>query len=340
MNARLGVGLLCSAVFAVLLFRGVNAGELLQHVLAVNPLVIIPALLAYFAGVWLRALRWRWLLSAIADVPPTRLFTLELIGFGVNNITPLRVGELLRAWLLSRSHGVRPAATLGSIVVERVLDGLFLCLLLVVGLLRLPLDEWLRQATLLAATAFGIATLGIVVAAVAPRLMERIARAVVHLAPERAQELLLSHGLAFLGAFSALGRGAVLPLVLVLTVACWLAEATVYWLVLVASSIPAGFDASLLGMAAASLATIIPSSPGYVGTFHLPLQSILVSGYHVGAAEAAAYAIVTHAVLVVPVAALGVVLLAREGLSLHAVQQRAVLLRREIRGLASDRSQA
>jgi uncharacterized protein (TIRG00374 family) len=336
----LGVGLLFSAVFAALLFRGVNGGELLQHVLAVNPLWIVPAAVPYFGGVWLRALRWRWLLSTFADVPATRLYSVELIGFGINNVMPLRIGEVLRAWLLARSHGVRPAATLGSIVVERVLDGIFLCLLLVVGLLGLTLEEWLRQAAFLAAAAFGIATLGIVIAAFAPGLVERVARNTVRLAPEHSREMLLSHGLAFLGAFAALGRGAVLPLVLLLTVACWLTEGVIYWLMLVALGIPADADASLLGMAAANLATIIPSSPGYVGTFHLPLQSILVSGYHVPAAEAAAYAIVTHAVIVLPVAILGVVLLAREGLSLHAVRERASSLRREIRGLASDRSQA
>ena len=94
----------------------------------------------------------------------------------------------------------------------------------------------------------------------------------------------------------------------------------------------------MLGMSAANLATIIPSSPGYVGTFHLPLQSVLTAGYGVHPSEAAAYAIVAHAVLVLPIAVLGIILLAREGLSLSAVQQRAGRLRQELRGVPVDGS--
>jgi uncharacterized membrane protein YbhN (UPF0104 family) len=90
-------------------------------------------------------------------------------------------------------------------------------------------------------------------------------------------------------------------------------------------------------MSAANLATIIPSSPGYVGTFHVPLQAVLTSGFGIDQSEAAAYAIVAHAVLVLPIAALGIVLLAREGLSLAAVRERAGHLRQELRGIPLDK---
>jgi uncharacterized membrane protein YbhN (UPF0104 family) len=229
-----------------------------------------------------------------------------------------------------RSHGVRAAATIGSIVVERVLDGLMLCLILLGGLLSLPLEDWMRQGVIIAATAFGIGTLGVFVAALAPRFILRVAEIALRPAPVRIQQLLLTHGAAFLNGFSALGRWSVLLPVLGLSVACWLTEASVYWFLLAAFTIPAGYEAALLGMSAANLATIIPSSPGYVGTFHLPLQSILITGYGVNQAEATAYAIVTHAVLVLPIAVLGTALLAREGLSLAAVQQRVQRLRGEL----------
>jgi uncharacterized membrane protein YbhN (UPF0104 family) len=217
---------------------------------------------------------------------------------------------------------------------------LFLCLILLVGLLSLPLDEWLRQGVMLAAVVFGIGTLGIVATALAPRVVLWVIGLVLRPVGLRVQELLLGHARAFLNGFSALSQGPTLVSVLVLTVAGWMSEACVYWFLLMGFSLPVGLGGAALGMSAANLATIIPSSPGYVGTFHLPLQSVLTSGYGIDQAEAAAYAIVAHAVLVLPIAALGIGLLAREGLSLSAVQQRVSRLRRELRGLSREPAQS
>ena len=336
MRVRLLIGFLCSVAFVFLLLRGVNPTELLQHILSLNVLYIVPAMAMYFLGVWIRAMRWRRLLEPVANVPTSRLNAVELMGFGVNNVMPVRAGELVRAWLLMRSHGVRPAATIGSIVVERILDGLFLCLILVFGLLSLPLEEWMRQGVRLAAAIFGVGTLGVLIAAVAPGVVLRLVGLVLKPAGDRLKDLLLGHAAAFLNGFAALRYGPTLVVVLFLTVAGWMAEASVYWFLLKGFSLPVGFAGAALGMSAANLATILPSSPGYVGTFHLPLQSILTSGYGIDHAEAAAYAIVAHAVLVLPIAALGIGLLAREGLSLSAVQHRVGQLRGEIRGFRGD----
>lgn len=337
MKFRLLLGLAFSVGFMSLLLRGVNLEDLVQHILSLNVLYLIPAMAMYFVGVWLRAIRWRRLLEPVADVPTSRLNAVELIGFGVNNVMPVRAGEIVRAWLLMRSHGVRPAATIGSIVVERILDGLYLCLILLVGLLSLPLAEWLRNGVILAATIFALGTLGVIVAAIAPSLVLHVLGFALRPAGPRVRDMLLGHAGAFLDGFSALGRGRSLIAVLLLTVAGWGSEASVYWFLLLGFALPVGFGGAMLGMSAANLATIIPSSPGYVGTFHVPLQAVLTSGFGIDQSEAAAYAIVAHAVLVLPIAALGIVLLAREGLSLAAVRERAGHLRQELRGIPLDK---
>jgi uncharacterized protein (TIRG00374 family) len=335
-RTRILIGLLCSLTFIALLLNGVNMNELGQHMLAVKPIYILPAIAAYFTGIWVRALRWQILLKDIVSVPIMRLFNVELIGFGVNNVMPVRLGEIVRVWLLTRSHGARPAATLGSIVVERVLDGLFLCLVLLTGLLTLHLDEWLRQGVIITAALFGIGTACIFIAALAPGLVDRLLVFGLRFTPLHLREMLLEHARSFLVAFAPLRKLSALPIILLLTAVGWLSEGAIYWFLLQGFAIPAGFSAAMLGMSAANLATIIPSSPGYVGTFHFPLQAVLVSGFGVDPSEAAAYAIVTHALIVLPIAALGVLLLAREGLSLSSVQERASQFRQELRRGSGD----
>src|SRR5919201_5939255 len=91
----------------------------------------------YFAGVWTRSVRWGLLLPQ-QSVPTTTLFRTLVVGFTANNVLPVRMGELARAYLLARWRGVPYGATLASLVLERILDGLSLALLLLVSLRLLP----------------------------------------------------------------------------------------------------------------------------------------------------------------------------------------------------------
>src|SRR5437588_12436864 len=90
--------------------------------------LIVPAVGLYFIGVWLRSARWGLLLPE-HTVKTTTLFRALLVGFTVNNLLPLRMGEVARAYLLARWAQVSYPATVASLLVERVLDGLSLALL-------------------------------------------------------------------------------------------------------------------------------------------------------------------------------------------------------------------
>src|SRR5437660_5925724 len=100
--------------------------------------LIVPAIGFYFAGVWLRSARWGLLLPE-HSVKTSMLFRALVVGFTVNNLLPLRMGEIARAYLLSRWCRIPYGATIASLVVERVLDGLSLAVLLLVALSLLRL---------------------------------------------------------------------------------------------------------------------------------------------------------------------------------------------------------
>ena len=105
-----------------LFFRNQEWDKLRDSLLDVQPLWIVPGIVVYFAGIWLRGIRWRLLMLPFAKVPESRLASVILIGFTVNNVLPLRLGELVRTFVLRRSHGVPIPATLATILIERVLD--------------------------------------------------------------------------------------------------------------------------------------------------------------------------------------------------------------------------
>jgi hypothetical protein len=124
---------------------------------------------------------------------------------------------------------------------------------------------------------------------------------------------------SFLDGVRALEDARTVLAVGILSVVCWVAELGLYYFMMLAFGFDSGLLSLVAGMVVANLATALPSSPGYVGTFDVPLQRLLSETFGVPDAAAAGYTLVTHAVLLVPVVVAGLALLSREDLSLRSL---------------------
>ena len=320
MLGRVFVGVLVSALLLFVLFRSVDGEALIAGFLEADPRLLLPGLAFYFAGVWLRAMRWRCLLSPVHPVPAVTLFRALIIGFTVNNLMPVRLGEVARALLLARSHGVRVSASLGTILVERFCDGLTLCGLLALGLLLEPAAqraEWLVPVARLAGLAFVTATLATWLLVTRPHRWYPVVRAPLRLLPSPLQARALDALQGFVNGLASLRQPRVVLQVALLSVLAWLCEIAMYFVIMQGFRISAGPMAGVIGAAAANLGTMIPSSPGYLGTFDLPLQSVLTAGFGVAPARATSYTLMVHAALIIPVVVLGLIFLAGTDLSLR-----------------------
>lgn len=132
------LGLLISAVFLYLALRGLDLPEVWQHVRNAEYWWLVPGVAIYFFGVWARTWRWHYMLRALKVVSLRRLFPIVCIGYMGNNIYPARIGELLRAYVLRRKEGVSISASLATILVERIFDGVIMLLFVFVGLPLAP----------------------------------------------------------------------------------------------------------------------------------------------------------------------------------------------------------
>ena len=100
-----------------------------------DPIWIGAAMLVYAAGLSLRAWRWQIILRPVAAIPYPDVARALLVGYGLNAILPLRLGELFRAEFLKTSVGLDRVWALTSIVVERLFDGVMVVACLAIGLL-------------------------------------------------------------------------------------------------------------------------------------------------------------------------------------------------------------
>lgn len=99
-----------------------------------------------FGMTWFRSVRWRFLLRSIAEVPKKRLFAVSCIGFAAIVVLPFRIGEIVRPYMIrTRPSERRPGtriitmtAATSSVVAERIIDGLYLSIVLALALFFVP----------------------------------------------------------------------------------------------------------------------------------------------------------------------------------------------------------
>jgi uncharacterized protein (TIRG00374 family) len=316
------IGLGVSALFLALLLRQVDGGELRDALAEAQPGWLALGFAVYLLALWVRAARWRLVLRPAVRISTADAFALVVIGYAANNVLPLRAGELVRAQLLHERHGASRMAGLGTIVIERILDGLVLAIFLATTVALAGGTGLLRGLALAMLTGF-VAALGLVlIAGARPHLAARLA-ALAGLAPARwrpAARRLLDGFLAGLTTLRGRGRWA---LVAALTAASWSLEAAMYWLV----GLGFGLDLDPLlyfGVCgAANLAIGVPSSSGGVGPFEYFAREVVVA-FGATTAAATAYAIALHALLLIPVVLMGLALLWRRHIAVRSVLRPAV----------------
>jgi glycosyltransferase 2 family protein len=241
------------------------------------------ALALYAVATALRAERWhRILVRAELDRGRAESFRLTLVGYMGNNALPARAGDLMRVVLL----GGPRRAVLGTVVAERVLDVCALVLVFAFVVLQRGLD-----LGPLPYVAGGVAAL-VVAAAVFTRL-RGLGRVRAWLAPAAGatRDLASRHGAG---------------LVLV-SLALWIVEASVYLIVGDAVGIHLGATGALYVMALTNLSAVIPAAPGYVGTFD---AAVLLALRSLGK-PALGYLLVLRFVLFVPITLAGLVAFVR-----------------------------
>jgi len=301
----LTLGIVVSAVFLYLGLRGIQLEEVARRIVGAELIWLLPGVAIYFLAVWGRTWRWHYLLHPLKRVAPRALFPIVVIGYMGNNVYPFRAGEVIRAYVLKRNEQVSLTSGLTTIVVERVLDGLVMLIFIFAALPFAPIEaEWLRTVVIFGALFFFGALAICLALAARPAYAQRLAHSALRrFLPARARMpllRLLDHLLdRFLDGLKSLRSPRDLLMTLLTSIFIWLTETTTYWFVMHAFNLEVSFFALMLMTAVVNLATTLPSSPGYIGTFHAP-GILVLEAFRVNSEVAASYTIVLHAALWLP----------------------------------------
>jgi len=315
------LGLLISIVFLYFALRGLKLAEVWSTLQSAQYVWLIPGIAVYFLGVWVRAWRWHYLLRPLKKVSTQTMFPIVTIGYMGNNIYPARAGEVLRAYVLKKREGIPISASLATIIVERIFDGVVMLAFVFLNLpelAKLNNDSGfvgnIQQAALWGTFAFIGALAVFLLAAMFPFVTERVVNNLINrFVPARFREKVISLTGRFLSGLESLRSPRDALMIFFTSALIWLLETGKYWFVMHAFPFQVSFFALMLMNGIVNLATTLPSAPGYIGTFDGPGIALLMA-YGVPGEIAAGYTLVLHVALWVPITLLGAYYFTREGL--------------------------
>ena len=295
---RQALGIIISLVCLWLTVRNVNGSDVYEALRHLQWSFVLLGICSLAIGYAARIQRWKLMLnSAGSNISFSKCAAPFLGSITLNNVLPLRAGDVVRAFVFPAAIGVNKTDAVASIFLERLIDLLTLLMCLGLGLLFSPslnMPSWLTDmATVL--TMLGIAlllclmTLDLFVCALAEKVQSYFqTKGFVRIAN------LLDVINGILRSLKAMSGFSKMSSLLLLSAIVWAGESGLYYFILMSLKIEfTGPFIALTVMAIATLSTLVPSSPGYVGPFHLAASSTLLM---LGAdqAEATSFAFIAH----------------------------------------------
>jgi uncharacterized protein (TIRG00374 family) len=147
-KVNLILGLVVGGLFVWLAFRGTDFEGVKSSFKAANYTYIIPVVFLSLIVQVLRSYRWGVILEPMAKISQWTLFSITSVGFMAITLLPVRMGEIVRPYLISQKSPIKMGSSLATIVVERIFDMLTLMIILLIVLVEIELPQWIFRAAL------------------------------------------------------------------------------------------------------------------------------------------------------------------------------------------------
>lgn len=276
----------------------------------------------------LRARRWQPILEPVAGrIPFSPLWRSTAIGMMVNNVLPLRAGEVARALALSRQvPRVKLPTALSSLAVDRLFDAIVLFTMMFGAMLdpAFPSGARIRGVTVPQLAATGLAMMAVLLVGcyavvLQPARMRALVHAVVHRVIPRFEMPIVTFFDHIVDGLAVLRDPRRFVAVLLWTTAHWLMHPIGLYLCFRAVGLTVPFSAALFLQGILALGVAIPSSPGFVGVFET--AAVLGLGvYGVSSTQALSWAIGYHVLSFIPITLIGLWYFVRLGIGLRDLQ--------------------
>jgi len=329
-NIRLVAGILISAFCIYLAFRNVDAHQMWEAFKTADYWYLVPSGAVLFTSHGLRAFRWRYFLDPVRRLDTGSLFSSLMIGYAANSFMPAHLGEFLRAYVLSKKRRISMSRIFATIVVERIVDMFSLLALLFFALFVYPFPDWvIKSGYIMFAGSLGLLLFLIFLKkAASPTL--RFIGFILKPLPKRFERKVESTLEQFLAGILPLKRWHDYIITGFLSVIIWACYGLVLYFALHAfdfvETYQLKWSVSLIVLVITTIAIVVPSSPGYIGTYHYLCQ-VSLALFGVPGGPALSFAAVAHGVSILPVFIVGLFFAHYEGMAILKMSDKASEIR-------------
>ena len=294
LNPRILVGVLISVVCLLFVLKQIDGAELIDTLGRTNLVVVAVIALSLVPAMWLKAYRWRLFFPDREAARRAGLVPALYIGYMVNTVAPLRMGELVRAYLVGHHDRLGVSTSVATVVVEKLFDVGSLIVIFVILAIVAPLPDWANAAAITTGLALVVGVLGSICLVVAEKRVISVLGFFENRLPIVARLNLTGLASSFVDGFRSLQSPRTLFWSVVWSAVLWLGGALTLALGLLAVDISITPAMVFFLVVVTNLGMAVPSAPGYVGVYHaLVVVSLGVFGVPETAALSAA--IVLHA---------------------------------------------
>jgi uncharacterized protein (TIRG00374 family) len=316
MKKRFITGLIISVLLLWLAVRKVNFREFMEAITAAQVKYLVPAFALTLIVCIFRSVRWRLLFSQIKEIKTYNLFSVIMVGFLANNLLPARLGDVVMAYLIGKKEDISKSSALGTIFIDRALDVLTLIMFLTGAILINPFPIWVKRFGLTGILLSFFSALMIWIAVVKKDTCIRILDFLLIPLPSSLRTRFAKLSNHFIDGLAVVGKSSILIKSLAVSIMIWASLSLGVYLLFLAFKLPLGFGAALAVLTIVNLGLIIPSGPGFVGTFQFFCVAAL-GLYAVKESQALGFAVLYHLSQFLPTTLAGFYFLNRENLTLN-----------------------
>ncbi|HVZ72550.1 MAG TPA: lysylphosphatidylglycerol synthase transmembrane domain-containing protein [Polyangia bacterium] len=299
---KIAVSVAMGAVCVYFAARGVDGAAVLAGIRSLHPSTVLLFLATCAVTHLFRAWRWEYLLRPVGvSLPLSRMLPLSSVGFMAILALPVRLGEFVRPYFVTRERDVGMTALLGTVAVERIIDGLLISILFFISYMvsgassftpALRFGAWLSLLGFVGLTTFlalaRVWTDATIAFALRVSLLHWLAPGLAHKIGERLR--------ALISGFSVLSDHRNFGIFLLQSVIYWGSNGLGMWLLARQMGLPISLGAAYTTMAFAGVVLSLPNSPGLVGQYQLAIRLALLAYLPEGVVKSTgmAYGIVLH----------------------------------------------
>ncbi|MDB5082737.1 MAG: hypothetical protein JWP00_4661 [Chloroflexi bacterium] len=313
------VGLVISVVAVWFALNGIQFDQVGDSFSRLNWGILALSLIPYFLNLFMKITRWQLLFSPGPKIRLGRLWATLNISYLFNTLLPARLGEIVRAYAISRSEHITPVRALSTIFLEKIMDVMTMFIFLICLLPFLKLGNDIRQAAFITGGLVVVAFVVCMLMAAFRKQAERLIRWFLRFVPGRFREPLFGLVSEVLDVLSILLNFKLSLNLWAQSLVLWLLVVINYMMVAWALNIPLNFELGMVLLIALNLGMVVPSAPGYIGVFEALVKVALLPFFPGQESMLISLGLLLHITGYLPVIIMGAFFTWREGLTLGKV---------------------